>query len=73
MDIRLQAEQNDGGPFEVSSENGSLIIKFLDDELTNEEKRKLLEKLPKRQKEMRNFTDFLRVKFLTKKVDNNFD
>jgi hypothetical protein len=65
-DARLQAGENDGGQFEVSSEKG-LLVKFLDNELTNEERKNLLDKLPRRQKEMQDFTAFLKARFFTRK------
>ena len=61
-DVKLKAEESNGGSFEISSEKMP-IVKFLEGELTEEEKKKLLELLPVRQEEMRWFTSFLVSKF----------
>lgn len=62
-DVRLQAEESEGNSFEISSEREALN-RFLNNELNDEEKKNLLDKLPKRQKEMRDFTEFLKKRYL---------
>lgn len=61
--IRLQVDEINGDSFEISSEPEALN-KFLNNELTDEEKNSLLNKLPKRQEEMKTFTEFLKKRFL---------
>ncbi|HBV01015.1 MAG TPA: hypothetical protein DEF00_01305 [Candidatus Taylorbacteria bacterium] len=62
-DVRLGAEETRGDSFEVSSERVALN-RFLDNTLTPEEKKNLLDMLPRRQKEMQDFTVFLIKRFL---------
>ena len=61
--VRLKADESEGGSFEVGSEERPQLMKFLDNELTDEEKSRILQLLPERQAEMRAFTDFLKQKF----------
>jgi len=61
-DIQIKVEEFRGGPAEISSES-TFLVKFLDNKLTDEEKIQLLNLLPKRQKEMQDFTAFLKKRF----------
>lgn len=67
--IKLEVEDTEGGSFEIGSEK-EMLNRFLSDELTDEEKRSLLEKLPARRKEMQDFTEFLRNRFLGSEAEN---
>ncbi len=60
--IRLKNVDGTGGSIEISSEN-NLLLKFITNELTEEEKKALLLQLPKRQEEMTRFKDFLKKKY----------
>lgn len=62
-DIRLHAEESNGEPFEISSER-EMLDKFLNNELGDKEKESLLDKLSKRQREMRDFAEFLKKRYL---------
>ena len=61
-DTKLKIGENDGTPFEISSEQETRF-KVVSGELSNEEKRILLDKLPKRQQEMKAFAEFLKERF----------
>ncbi len=61
--MQLRAEATDGGSFEISSET-QIVNRFLNNELTSEEKKGLLEMLPKRQKEMQDFSGFLKKRYV---------
>jgi len=61
-DIKLELDENNGGSFEISNEKAALLS-LLDGQLTDEEKRYLIGKLPKRREEMKAFTEFLKERF----------
>jgi hypothetical protein len=74
-DIRIKSEADlyeFYGEFDLESVvDKDLIMRFLDGELTDEEKRNLLEKLPRRQQEMQDFTAFLRNRFFSQGGDTS--
>jgi uncharacterized protein YdbL (DUF1318 family) len=63
--IKLALSEDVGDSFELSSVHG-LLVKFLDNDLSEQVKKELLEKLSDRQKEMGDFSAFLKEKFLKK-------
>lgn len=64
-DVRLSTGGSSGSNFDISSEHDrEIMLKLLDQSFTEAEKQSLLQKLPARKKEMRDFTEFLKGKFL---------